>query len=273
MTMEFNRAYQISDQEFSQVQKLILEWAGISLGPNKRPLVIGRLSKRLRHYQMASFSDYLSRPLRENPGERQIMIDLLTTNETYFFRESAHFDYLAQHIVPALRSRPLRIWSAACSTGAEPYTLAMVLSEVLPDGDWSILATDINTSVLETARSGLYDISAADKIPPHFRERYCLKGVRSKAGLMMIDPKLKSRISFQQFNLQTTFDRIGSFDVIFVRNVMIYFNAETKQRLIARMEQSLNPGGYLIVGHSESLHGLGRHLAMRKPSIYQKTPH
>ncbi len=273
MTADFNRAFQISDQEFAQVQKLILEWAGISLGPNKRPLVIGRLSKRLRHYQVSSFADYLARPLRENPGERQIMIDLLTTNETYFFREPAHFDYLAHHIVPNLTNRPLRIWSAACSTGAEPYTLAMVLSEALPDGDWSILATDINSSVLETAQSGLYDISAADKIPQRYRERYCLKGVRSKAGLMMIDPKLKSRISFQQFNLHTALDRLGSFDVIFLRNVMIYFNTDTKQRLIARMEQSLNPNGYLIVGHSESLHGLGRTLTMRKPSIYQKAPH
>jgi len=265
----FNHPDQITDKEFAQSQKLILDWAGITLGSNKRPLVIGRLAKRLRHYQLKSFSGYLSGPLRQNPEEQQIMIDLLTTNETYFFREPAHFEYL-QQILPQLTGRPLRLWSAACSTGAEPYTLAMVLSEALPSGDWSILATDISKTVLETARSGLYDISAADKIPLHYRKQYCLKGVRSKAGLMMIDPKLKQKISFQQFNLQSELDQLGNFDVIFLRNVMIYFDTETKQRLVTRMEQRLNPGGYLIVGHSESLNGMGRSLTMRKPSIYQK---
>src|SRR5690606_30081485 len=154
-----------------------------------------------------------------------IMIDLLTTNETYFFREPPHFEFLVQQALPKLADRrPVKVWSAACSTGEEPYTLAMVLTEYLSEGGWNMLATDINSTVLEVAQGGLYDASAAEKIPQHYLDRYCLKGVRSKAGLMMIDPRLRKPIKFQQFNLHTEFSHFGSFDIIFLRNVMIYFN-------------------------------------------------
>ena len=270
MSLPVNHPYQITDREYSQIQNLILDWTGISLGPNKRPLVIGRLGKRLRHYQLATFSEYLIHPLQRAPEERQVMIDLLTTNETYFFREPAHFEYVEQQILPHLKSRPVRAWSAACSTGEEPYTLAMVLANHLDQTDWSILATDINRTVLDIAQSGLYDLSAADKIPPRYRERYCLKGVRAKAGLMMIEPSLRDRIQFQPFNLQSDGSRLGQFDLIFLRNVMIYFNLETKRSLISRMVDRLNPGGFILVGHSETLNGLNPQLVMKKPSIYQK---
>ena len=263
---------QITDREYRQIQELIHEWAGISLGPNKRPLVVGRLSKRLRHYGLSAFTDYLAGPLKQQPDERQFMIDLLTTNETYFFREPAHFDYLQQQILPKLATQgKARVWSAACSSGEEPYTLAMVLDESLGSMDWSILATDISTTVLEIAKAGLYDLSASSKIPQQYLQRYCLKGVRSQAGVLRVDPQLQRHINFRQLNLQSDFEQLGSFDVIFLRNVMIYFDAPTKQRLISRMERRLNPGGYLIVGHSETLNGLSQNLTMRKPSIYQKT--
>jgi chemotaxis protein methyltransferase CheR len=272
MNATASRPFEITDAEFTQVQRLIMEWAGISLGPNKRPLVVGRLSKRLRHYQLQTFTEYLNQPLRQNPGERQIMIDLLTTNETYFFREPAHFEFLQQHVLPKFAAQDsVRVWSAACSTGEEPYTLAMVLADQLGDKNWSILATDINTSVLEVAQSGLYDIGTADKIPRHYLDRYCLKGVRSKEGLMMMEPNLRQKIRFQQLNLQGDFTRLGTFDVIFLRNVMIYFNADTKKQLISRMAYRLNTGGYMFVGHSESLNGMTDQLVMKKPSVYQKT--
>lgn len=271
MTNLTSLTLQITDREYQQIQELIHEWAGISLGPNKRPLVVGRLSKRLRHYGLTNFTDYLAGPLRTQPDERQIMTDLLTTNETYFFREPAHFDFLQQQVLPKLAAQgKARVWSAACSTGAEPYTLAMVLDEAMPGTDWSILATDISMTVLEVAKAGLYDLGASSKIPQRYLQRYCLKGVRSQAGLLRIDPALQRRISFQQLNLQSNFEQVGSFDIIFLRNVMIYFDIPTKQRLISRMEQRLNPGGYLIVGHSETLNGLSQNLTMRKPSIYQK---
>lgn len=263
---------QITDREYQQIQGLIFEWAGISLGPNKRPLVVGRLSKRLRHYGLTSFTDYLTGPLKQQPEEQQIMTDLLTTNETYFFREPAHFDFLKQQALPKLANQgKVRVWSAACSSGEEPYTLAMVLDEALPGVNWSILATDISMTVLEVAKAGLYGLNASHKIPQHYLQRYCLKGVRSQAGVLRIDPALQRRIDFQQLNLQADFEQVGSFDIIFLRNVMIYFDTPTKQRLISRMERRLNPGGYLIVGHSETLNGLGQSLTMCRPSIYQKT--
>lgn len=262
----------INDEEFAQIQRLIMDWAGISLGPNKRTLVVGRLSKRLRHYQLDSFSQYLNQRVARDPQEKQVMIDLLTTNETYFFRESAHFDFLTGEALPQMaQRRPLRLWSAACSTGEEAYSLAMVAAGTLPHNDWRILATDINQSVLETARRGLYDIAAADRIPQSYLQSYCLKGVRSQAGLMLIKPELRQRVEFRQLNLHDEQASLGTFDIIFLRNVMIYFDLDTKRRLIARMEQRLNPGGYLILGHAESLNGLDHPLTMRRPSIYQKS--
>ena len=262
----------INDQEFAQFQKLIFDIAGISMSPAKKPLVSGRLSKRLTHHGVESYSDYFHILQREgHQGELQIAVDLLTTNETYFFREHKHFDFLKDHVLAHYRpGRPFRVWSAACSSGQEPYTLAMVLADSLGDSAWEIFASDISTRVLERARSGQYALEHAEKIPRHYLSRYCLRGIGSQEGTFIVDRALRSRIKFAQVNLNQNLPDVGEFDVIFLRNVMIYFNHDTKREVVRRLVASLRPGGYLVVGHSESLNGVTDSVRVVKPSIYRK---
>ncbi len=265
-----NRA--ISDQEFRQFQKLIHAIAGISMSPAKKPLVCGRLAKRLAHHGVSSYGEYFDILRREgDKGELQIAVDLLTTNETYFFREPKHFDFLRDEVLPHHRpGRPFRVWSAACSSGQEPYTLAMVLADGLGDAPWEILASDISTRVLERARSGQYALEQAEKVPRHFLTRYCLKGVGPQAGTFIVDRALRSRVRFSQINLNQTLPDVGEFDVIFLRNVMIYFDAETKRQVVGRLVAQLRRGGHLIIGHSESLNGVTDALTVTRPSIYRR---
>ena len=267
-------AVNLSEAQFDRFRALIYRLAGIALAPHKRPLVAGRLHKRLRHYGMTSYDAYfelISRP--EGEAERQMMVDLLTTNETYFFRESNHFDFIRETVCA---SRPdnqaLRMWSAASSSGEEVYSLAMVAADRLGK-QWSLLGSDISTRVLETARQGLYPISDIRNIPQKLLQAYCLKGVRSQAGFFLIDPELKQNISFRQINLHTQLPHdIGRFHLIMLRNVMIYFDNDTKRQVVARLRQALLPGGYFIIGHSESLHGIDTVLKMIKPSIFRLPP-
>jgi chemotaxis protein methyltransferase CheR len=198
-------------------------------------------------------------------------VDLLTTNETYFFREEAHFDFLAKTIVanhpPAT---PFNVWSAASSTGEEIYTISFVLADTLGiDAQWSVTGSDISTAVLATAQRGLYWLDRTRGLPQSYLRKYCLKGVRSQEGGFMIAPEIKRHTRFQQVNLNRTLPALGKFHVIFLRNVMIYFDAETKRQVVARLVEQLHPGGYFIVGHSESLNGLTESLRAVKPTIYQ----
>ena len=262
----------VTDAEFGRFRDLIYQLAGISLSDAKRSLVSGRLVKRLRHYGMDSFSDYLKLlSTTEGRAELQTMVDLLTTNETYFFREQAHFDFLTGTILPGLpASAPLEIWSAACSTGEEVYTLSMVLAEQLGmERKWRITGSDISTQVLATASSGHYPMSCTRGLPERYLKAWCLKGVRSAAGTFLIAQTLRDRTRFLQVNLNDTLPDLGRFDVIFLRNVMIYFDLDTKRRVVERVSQKLRPGGYLIVGHSESLHGFAGPLRLVRPTIYQ----
>ena len=262
----------LSDRDFGEFQRLVYQLAGIHLSPAKKALVCGRLAKRLKHYSLDSYHDYL-RLLSSGrqPQELQTALDLLTTNETYFFREPKHFEYLAEHILAARRAdRPCRIWSAACSSGEEPYTLAMVLAERLGEAPWEILASDISTRVLERARSGLYAMERAKNIPEHYLRKYCFKGVGSQEGRFLVDRRLQARVSFRQINLNEPLPQLGEFDVVFLRNVMIYFSAETKARAVERIAGTIRPGGYLIIGHSESLNGVTDALKLVRPSIYRK---
>jgi chemotaxis protein methyltransferase CheR len=260
----------LSDKEFSGFSRLIFDQAGIHMTPAKKPLVSGRLTKRLIHHGLDSFGDYL-RLVSNDTAERQIAIDLLTTNETYFFREPQHFDFLANTIAPELRKRQnVRIWCGASSTGEEPYTIGMTLAEALGHMRFDILASDISTRVLATARSALYPIEDAKNIPAALRMKHCLKGVGAQDGRFLIHDALRARIQFEQINLNATLPNMGPFDVIFLRNVMIYFNPETKRDLLARIVPLLHPGGYFITSHSESLHGVTDQLKMVKPSIYRK---
>jgi chemotaxis protein methyltransferase CheR len=262
----------ITDQEFTQFQKLIYDIAGISMSPAKKPLVSGRLAKRLAHHRVGSYGDYFRILQKEGAhGELQIAVDLLTTNETYFFREHKHFDFLRDQVLVHYRpGRPFRVWSAACSSGQEPYTLAMVLADSLGDVPWEIFASDISTRVLERARGGQYALEQAAKVPKHYLSRYCLKGVGPQEGTFIVDRALRSRIKFAQINLNQSLPNVGEFDVIFLRNVMIYFDTETKRQVVRRLGEQLRSGGHMFIGHSESLNGVTEELAVVRPSIYRK---
>jgi len=266
------QASTLSEQEFGEFQRLIYRLAGISLSPAKKALVCGRLAKRLKHYSLGSYRDYLRLLTSgKEPAELQTALDLLTTNETYFFREPRHFEFLQHRILAERRpGSPFRVWSAACSSGEEPFTLAMVLADRLGEVPWEIVASDISTRVLERARSGLYAMERARHIPQRYLQEYCLKGVGSQEGRFLVDKRLRARASFRQINLNETLPQLGEFDVIFLRNVMIYFNTDTKARVVERIAATLKPGGYLIIGHSESLNGVTDVLRAVRPSVYRK---
>jgi chemotaxis protein methyltransferase CheR len=260
----------LDDSEFARFQQMIFSIAGISMTSAKKALVAGRLSKRLKHHGLASYGEYFQL-LSRNREEVQVAVDLLTTNETYFFREPKHFDFLHERILPTHPSgRPFRVWSAACSSGEEPYTLAMVLAEHLGEAPWEILGSDISTRVLDTARTGLYPMERVRGLAPARLRTHCLKGIGSQEGCFMIDPALRRRVRFAQVNLNEPLPDVGEFDVIFLRNVMIYFQTETKRQVVTRLLTKLRPGGHFIVGHSESLNGLAQSLETVVPSIYRK---
>lgn len=263
----------MNNQEFELFQKWIFQQAGISISPVKKALVTGRLMRRVNHHGMRSFLEYYQLlKSHQSAEEEQIALDLLTTNETYFFREPKHFDFLRNHILS--RRQPgaeFRVWSAACSSGEEPYSIAMELADCIGEGPWDILATDISSRMIEKARSGLYAMERIEHISKNHLKRYCLKGVGKSSGSFLIDKPLRSRIQFSQINLNTRLPMLGKFDVIFLRNVMIYFNATTKREVVIRLLEALKPGGYLFIGHSESLHGLDINLRMQQPSVYVKS--
>ncbi|QZI68425.1 protein-glutamate O-methyltransferase CheR [Pseudomonas protegens] len=260
----------LSDGEFQQFRGMIRDVAGISMSDAKKQLVSGRLAKRLEFFKLSSYGGYY-RLLMKDKAELQVAVDLLTTNETYFFREPKHFDFLQHEVLPELRGNgPVRIWSGACSTGEEPYTLAMILGSSLGARPWEILASDISSRVLDKARAGRYPLDAIKGIPPALLNRFCLKGVGSNHGVFIIEPTLASRISFMPINLNNPLPAVGQFDVIFLRNVMIYFDNQTKTQVVQRLLGHLRPGGYFVISHSESLNGITDELQLVRPSIYRK---
>lgn len=262
----------ITDAEFVQFQKLICQLAGINLPGAKKVLLVGRLSKRLKHFGFMSFSQY-HRHVTDggNADELQIMVDLLTTNETYFFREPKHFDFLKE-LAKRSRSRDgmFRVWSAASSSGEEAYTMAMVLAEAMGAGPWEIVGTDISTQVLKKAQRGQYPMERAEGIPVPLLKKYCLKGMNEHSGTLLVASELRNRVQFLQSNLMAPRKGLGQFDVIFLRNVMIYFDNETKRRVIANLLPYLKSNGHFIVGHSETLNGFTSELTSVYPTIYRR---
>lgn len=262
----------LSDTEFGHFQRFIFEAAGITLSSAKKALVSGRLAKRLKEYRLGSFSDYLAL-LRsgEHPAEVQTAVDLLTTNETYFFREAKHFELLGELARSAgPRAQPFRVWSAASSTGEEAYSMAMVLADSLGQSPWEVMGSDISQRVLERARTGHYPMERARHVPDAYLKRYCLKGMDQQAGTLLVERSLRARVHFLQINLNTTLPRLPVFDVIFLRNVMIYFNGDTKRQVVARILAQLKPGGYFCIGHSETLNDICNTVQQVAPSIYRK---
>jgi chemotaxis protein methyltransferase CheR len=262
----------LNDIEFQQFRSWLHLAAGINLPPSKKALVAGRLTKRLKHYNLNSYGDYFRLISHKAEGvELQIALDLLTTNETHFFREPRHFDFLRAQVLPKVRpGKTFRVWSAASSSGEEPYTLAMTLADGLPNTPWEIVASDISTRVLEKARSGHYAMEKARNIPQPLLARHCLKGTGTQVGTFLIEPGLRSRVQFMQINLNAALPKIGEFDIIFLRNVMIYFDMDTKRQVVARMLPLLKSGGFFIVSHSESLNGITDSLKLITPSTYRK---
>lgn len=268
------RKFSISDKEFHLFKSLIYEKAGISLSTNKRQMVVSRLSKRMRQLNIDSFRKYHDLVTKkENISELQNTIDYLTTNETYFFREPKHFEFLKSEIIGEMNSGTnFNVWSAASSTGEEAYSIAMVLAEKFGlHSDWRIFGTDINSDVVNQAKQGLYPIQESEKISRDYLREYCLKGVREQSGTMLMDSKIKRHINFQRLNLNDKWaENISNFDIVFLRNIMIYFNLETKQRLVDKIADKIKPGGYMFIGHSETLNNVTDRFKIIRPSICQK---
>lgn len=263
----------ISDREFVLFRQLMHDVAGVDLAPSKKHLVSGRLSRRLREHRLTSFADYY-RLVSQQPGgeEFQRMVDLLTTHETYFFREPRHFDYLAQHVLPALAGgREIRVWSAASSTGEEAYSLAMVLMDRLgPAAAWRIFASDISREVVQRARQAIYPKERLRDMPADYVQRFCLRGIGSQQGSVRVAPEIRERVEFAQVNLNQSLSGVGEFDVIFLRNVLIYFDQQTKRQIVHRLAGQLRHRGWLFVGHSETLNGLSSVLHLETPTVYRR---
>ena len=267
----------LNEAEFSCFRRFIYEEAGISLAANKRELVQSRLIKRLQVLKFGSFGvywRYLQQP--GNSAERQRAINLLSTNETYFFREPEHFVWLQNH-VSELSQRgcaPIRIWSAACSTGEEPYNIAMILAESLGlSSNWKILGTDINTHVLAFARRAIYSHARVNKTPPLLWRRYFQQGKDEYAEKVRVRPELTKKVQLGQLNLLQCADlRDGDFDVVFLRNVLIYFDDKTKADILAQLCRKIKVGGYLLIGHSEVIRFPDLPLLMEGPSRYRYAP-
>jgi chemotaxis protein methyltransferase CheR len=262
----------ITDAEFAKFQRFIFEEAGISMADAKKALVTGRLSKRLAAHGLSSFGEYFNLiSSGKHPAEVQMAVDLLTTNETYFFREIKHFEFMRTQVLAARsRPQPYRIWSAASSTGEEAYSMAMVLADCMQTTPWEILGTDISTKVIDGARRALYSMERGRHIPADYLRRFCRKGSGEYDGFLLVDRSLRSKVSFRQVNLNTTLPELGQFDMVFLRNVMIYFNNDTKREVVARVISTIKPGGYFCVGHSESLNDISTAVQMVAPSIYKK---
>lgn len=275
-------AFVITDEEFRVFRALVLKEAGIFLSEAKRQLVASRLAKRLRHFGFTTFSQYYHYLKTQDPqGEERLrMVNCITTNKTDFFREGHHFEFLRDQVFPELRERALqggprrlRIWSAACSSGEEPYTIALTIREKFPSHsgwDIKILASDIDTDMLQRAERGIYDKERLAGVPEPLQRKYFLRGKGQWEGSVRIRPELRELITFRRINFMDPSWPIHTrFDVIFCRNVIIYFDRETQRRLFERLRGYLHEDGYLMVGHSESLHWLADLFVPLRGTIYR----
>lgn len=269
----------LSDAEFNFLRSFVYEHCGISLGDHKRQLVQGRLVRRLRALKLRDFGAYCELLRRDPHGELGELASAISTNVTAFFRESHHFDLLANELLPRWIAEKknggrLRLWSAGCATGEEPYTLAMVLAEALEKHgsqvDAKILATDLSPQALETARKGVYPIDRLEGVSTERRRRWLLRGEGEYDQYACVHPRLRELVSILPLNLLHDWPMQGPFDAIFCRNVVIYFDKPTKQRLFQRYAGLLPEGGYLFLGHSESMYGLNDNFDLIGRTVYRK---
>jgi chemotaxis protein methyltransferase CheR len=270
----------MTETEFDRFKTFIYEEAGIHLGPGKKDLLAGRLTRRMRELGIRTFREYYHRLLHGDGTERVHCLNAVSTNETHFFREPKHFEFLRDDLIPIWMSRAdagvmprrLRIWSAACATGEEPYSLAMVALDRLPAAsgwDVEIQATDLSTTAVERARAAVWSIAKADEIPPEYLRAYMLRGTGRQQGKMKAGPEIRSMVRFGRVNLNDeAYPLAGPFDVIFCRNVLIYFDIDSKVRVLQRLLNYLAPDGYLFLGQVESVHGLTDRLRAAGPTVY-----
>ena len=263
----------LSPRELDQIADLAYKTCGIDLKHGKQELVQARLGKKIREGNFSSFREYYQHVEADRTGEELIaLLDALTTNFTSFLRESVHFDFLRKTILPGLTG-PIRIWSAACSTGEEPYTIAFSLLEELGmagAGRIHILASDISSRVLAAAERGAFEAERFSSVPEDWHRKYLLRGADRWQGWFRVKPAVRRMISFRRLNLMEALHPPQPFQVIFCRNVMIYFDKATQAQLVNRFAQCLEPGGYLMIGHSESLNGLKHPYDYVMPAVYRK---
>jgi chemotaxis protein methyltransferase CheR len=264
----------LTSGEFRQIADLAYERFGLDLKRGKEALVAARLGKKLRKLGFATFAEYHRHVLADSTGDALIeLIDALTTNHTSFLRERAHFEFLARAANEEFREvANLRVWSAACSSGEEPYSIAMCLADALAKPSprqFSIRATDISTRVLNTAQRGVYPVTRFADVPEPWRRAYLLRGQGASEGFYKVKPALAQHIEFDRLNLIEPFPQRGLFHVIFCRNVMMYFDKPTQQDIVQRLNACLERGGYLFVGHSESLTGVEHALHYVRPATYR----
>jgi chemotaxis protein methyltransferase CheR len=274
----FSGLPELPDRIFHGYRRLIYQEAGIYLGPHKKALLMGRLSRRLRELGL-SFSAYL-RLVEEDASERARLLEAICTHETRFFREPRHFEFLEREVLPRWLSqggtdsggKHVRVWSAGCSSGEEAFSLAMLLRFHLPPEEgWTIeiLATDLSTRILERARQTLWPVDRSEEIPTRYLKAFMLRGTGSQEGLMKAGPELRPLVHFQRVNLnEESLPVMGRFDLLFCRNVFIYFDAASKARAVERLVRRLAPKGYLFVGHAESLGAVTQRVQLIQPTIY-----
>lgn len=271
-TKEFvAREFDFTNRDFEQIRKLIYDHAGINLSDNKQDLVYSRLARRLRAKGLKHFSDYIELVESKNSDEWESFVNALTTNLTSFFREAHHFPVLAEHVLGLKQRRPINIWCNAASTGEEPYTIAMTMMDLFDSltPPVRIIATDIDTNALQKARNGVYSFEQAEKLPKDVLERFFLKGRGDKAGHIKVRKELSDLITFNQLNLLDTVWPIkGPFDAIFCRNVMIYFDKPTQNKILQRFIPLMHKDALLFAGHSESLQGVADMYKLRGKTVY-----
>ncbi|PLW84438.1 chemotaxis protein CheR [Kineobactrum sediminis] len=265
----------MTDKNFLFVKRFIAEQAGIELSEAKRNLVYGRLVRRVRALGLSSFDDYCLRLDSGDSQELEHCVNALTTNLTSFFREVHHFDFLKNELLPRLinekKDRRLRVWSAGCSTGEEPYSLAMVLAETMPaDWDIRILGTDLDSQVVATGHAGQYTQERITGITEARRKRWFLRGKGASEGQVKVREELRDLTSFKRLNLLDPWPMKGSFDLVFCRNVVIYFSKDTQRTLFERFAEQLNSDGHLFIGHSETLYNVSDRFKLLGNTIYRK---
>jgi chemotaxis protein methyltransferase CheR len=281
---QYDSSQELSPANFKKLSQAIYKACGINLPDSKRILVEGRIKKRIRKTNHQDFDDYFNYLFSTDGLKIELvpLIDVLTTNKTDFFRESAHFDFLVRTAFPAILKangesvikKKIKVWSAGCSTGEEPYTLAIVLNEYFQDDvvkPFSIYASDISTEVLQKAKLGVYGLDEIDVVPLHLKKKYFLKSKNNSENIVRVVPELRSQIEFTRINLiDGHYNVPEEMDIIFCRNVLIYFDKQTQEQVINKLCRYLKPGGYLLLGHSETITGLKVPLRRAASTVYQK---